>query len=243
MSENRKESFFWTSYSDLMTSLFFVMLVLFVLAIALMHHKMRATQRELDKIHQVENATQNINKDYFEFRPEFDKHVLKIRVQFPVESADISVLPDYTRDSLLQAGEIINDFLVSQKNDNPNIQFQLIIEGQASKDDYDSYSAFDKKLQRNAAKYDEADKMTGVQVSKSLSDYNYQLSYERAKALARFWLNSNVLSEVGNYDLQIVGSGDGMMTATGNMRETDELSNQRFLICIIPKIGSIEKGE
>jgi flagellar motor protein MotB len=85
--------------------------------------------------------------------------------------------------------------------------------------------------------------MTGVQVSKSLSDYNYQLSYERAKSLARFWLNSNVLSEVGNYDLQIVGSGDGMMTATGNMRETDELSNQRFLICIIPKIGSIEKGE
>ena len=41
--------------------------------------------------------------------------MLKIRVQFPVESADISVLPDYTRDSLLQAGEIINDFFKPEK--------------------------------------------------------------------------------------------------------------------------------
>ena len=68
MSENRKESFFGPVIPTDDES-FFVMLVLFVLAIALMHHKMRATQRELDKIHQVENATQNINKDYFEFRP------------------------------------------------------------------------------------------------------------------------------------------------------------------------------
>ena len=82
---------------------------------------------------------------------------------------------------------------LSQKNDNPNIQFQLIIEGQNLKDDYDSYSAFDKNCNGMRQKYDEADKMTGVQVSKSLSDYNYQLSYERAKALARFWLNSKCL--------------------------------------------------
>ena len=32
MSDKKKQSFFWVSYSDLMTSLFFIMLLLFVLA-------------------------------------------------------------------------------------------------------------------------------------------------------------------------------------------------------------------
>jgi len=36
----KKESYFWISFSDLMTSLFFVMLVLFVLTIALLHKRM-----------------------------------------------------------------------------------------------------------------------------------------------------------------------------------------------------------
>ncbi len=46
----RKESFFWTSYSDLMTSLFFVMLVLFVLVIVLLHKRMEATEAQLEEI-------------------------------------------------------------------------------------------------------------------------------------------------------------------------------------------------
>ncbi len=59
---NKKESFFWTSYSDLMTSLFFVMLVLFVLTIALLHHKVVEIKEINDKlmvqIKQYEQITQ-----------------------------------------------------------------------------------------------------------------------------------------------------------------------------------------
>ena len=33
--KEKRESYFWTSYADLMTSLFFVMLVLFALAVTL----------------------------------------------------------------------------------------------------------------------------------------------------------------------------------------------------------------
>ena len=43
----KKESFFWTSYSDLMTSLFFIMLVLFILVIFLLHKRMEVTERQL----------------------------------------------------------------------------------------------------------------------------------------------------------------------------------------------------
>ena len=45
----KKESFFWTSYSDLMTSLFFIMLTLFVLVIVLLHKRMEATEKQLDE--------------------------------------------------------------------------------------------------------------------------------------------------------------------------------------------------
>ncbi len=44
----KKESFFWTSYSDLMTSLFFVMLVLFVLTVVLLNKKMIEIKRITD---------------------------------------------------------------------------------------------------------------------------------------------------------------------------------------------------
>lgn len=35
----KKESFFWTSYSDLMTSMFFIMLVLFILSLVIVRNK------------------------------------------------------------------------------------------------------------------------------------------------------------------------------------------------------------
>ena len=49
-----KESFFWTSYSDLMTSLFIIVLVLFVLVIVLLNNRMKATLMELENIKKVE---------------------------------------------------------------------------------------------------------------------------------------------------------------------------------------------
>ena len=50
----KKESFFWTSYSDLMTSLFFIMLTLFILVIVLLHKRMETTERQLEEIKKVE---------------------------------------------------------------------------------------------------------------------------------------------------------------------------------------------
>ena len=50
MSKKKRESFFWTSYSDLMTSMFFVMLTLFVLAIALLHREVVNIGKERDEM-------------------------------------------------------------------------------------------------------------------------------------------------------------------------------------------------
>lgn len=76
----KKESFFWTSYSDLMTSLFFVMLVLFILVIVLLHKRMEATEAQLQAIKEIATSTEDLTKsDYFIYRPDYKKYVLNVQ--------------------------------------------------------------------------------------------------------------------------------------------------------------------
>ena len=96
------------------------------------------------------------------------------------------------------AGCEIRDFL---KNHNEN-QYILIIEGQASKDNF---------------------------------LYNYELSYQRALGLMRFWIEDSNITFGNNCEILISGSGDGKLD-THSMREmNNEKENQRFLIHILPK--------
>ncbi len=79
----KKESFFWTSYSDLMTTLFFVMLVLFILVIVLLHKRMEATEAQLQEIKKIEESTKELAQyDYFIYRHEYKKYVLNIQVRY-----------------------------------------------------------------------------------------------------------------------------------------------------------------
>lgn len=200
MSQKR-ESFFWTSYSDLMTSLFFVMLVLFVLVIVLLHKRMEATESQLRGIKEVEESTKDLNREYFEYRPDYKKFVLTIQVRYPAGKSDLNdIISADKREQLAQlaaAGREIQRFLAVHSDN----QYLLIIEGQASRDSY---------------------------------LYNYELSYQRALALMRFWIEDSHISFQQNCELLISGSGDGKLD-THSMRESDEVDNQRFLIHILPK--------
>ena len=127
--KNVKESFFWTSYSDLMTSLFFIMLTLFVLVIVLLHKRMEATEQQLEEIKKVEASTRELDKsDYYAYKKEYKKYVLNVRCFFDELRSDLADLHADT-DSLKQAGEDIQHFL----NKNASNQYLLIIEGQASR--------------------------------------------------------------------------------------------------------------
>ena len=193
----RKESFFWTSYSDLMTSLFFIMLTLFVLVIVLLHKRMEVTESKLDEINKVVNSTKDLNSKYFDYRAEYKKYVLNISVIYPGGVSDLSKIDKDKRDSLFEAGREIKQFLDNHKD----YQYLLIVEGQASQDSYSR---------------------------------NYELSYERALGLIRYWIVDRKLSFGDNCEIQITGSGDGKIP-TNSMREKNEISNQRFLIHILPK--------
>ncbi len=198
---SKKESFFWTSYSDLMTSLFFVMLVLFILVIVLLHKRMEATEAQLQEIKKVEESTKDLSKDYFEYRPEYKKYVLNIQVRYPAGKSNLNDITAADKEiqlsKLAKAGEEIQDFL----NKHSENQYVLIIEGQASKDNY---------------------------------LFNYELSYQRALALMRYWIEDKGINFGNNCEILISGSGDGKLD-THSMRESVETENQRFLIHILPK--------
>lgn len=207
MSKNKRESFFWTSYSDLMLSLFFVMLVLFVLTIAMLHSKIKATENQLKKIQEIEESVKNINPEYFEFDSIYKRHTLKgISVTFETASSDINNVPVEQLDRLVKMGSSIKQFVDQAIKKNDNVKYLLILEGQSSKDNYGR---------------------------------NYELSYERALALYKYWWRRGVIFDQNKCEVIISGSGQASL-----FREKPDnawnKANQRFVIHIIPKMGTID---
>ena len=215
MSKENK-SFFWASYADLMTSLFFVMLTLFIVVIiALNNARLDAIeqtaelQAKINKADEINNATRELDTkhaEYFKYFPEYKKHKLGVTVNFPLSSASMSNIPAGTKEDLIKTGRILQNFINKTTTSNPHIQYLLIIEGQASRDN---------------------------------SIYNYELSYQRALSLKKFWEDNGVSFIDKNCEVLICGSGDGRLSGTGLMREKTEVLNQRFLIHILPKPGKI----
>lgn len=207
-----KRSFFWASYADLMSSLFFIMLVLFVLTIVMLQKQMEeikiikeATEAEINKIKEIQNAIKNIDSTYFAYNAEHKKHILNIDVGFQTNSADITDIENKTRYQLLNAGKAINHF-IEEASMKYNAQYLLIIEGQASKDNFSK---------------------------------NNELSYKRALALINYWKDNGVHFNPEQCEVIISGSGqDGTLRIQPDI--AGNVKNQRFLIHILPKPGIIK---
>lgn len=212
-SDNK--SFFWASYADLMTSLFFVMLTLFIVVIIALNNARKEAieqteelQAKIDKADEINNATRELDtnhSEYFQYYPEHKKHKLVVDVSFSKGDASMNNISVTTKNDLINTGHILQEFVNKTINSNPQIQYLLIIEGQASRDSYIR---------------------------------NYELSYERALSLKRFWEGNGIVFNK-NCEVLICGSGDGRLSGTGLMREKTEKLNQRFLIHILPKPGKI----
>lgn len=190
-----------------MTSLFFIMLVLYVLTFAVLKfekEKYKAEADQLKKIKEIEKSINEIDTTLFIYNSQHKKHVLNIQVSFPKLDADIRAQNSpKTLANLVLAGKKILK-LVERINEEENVKYLVIIEGQASKDSYEK---------------------------------NYQLSYDRALALLKFWEMRGVnMQNNENIELIIAGSGTGGIPRNQPDRPP---RNQRFLIHIIPKVGEI----
>lgn len=209
----KKESFFWTSYSDLMTSLFFIMLTLFILAIVLLNRRMKATQAELEQIKAIQESTKELEQEegYFEYNEAYEKYKLKIDVFFPELQTDFEYLSPMSLQKLDAAGDDIVEFL-GRHQDN---KYLLIIEGQAS---------------TNSQQWMDRNYSLSFERAKNLM--KYWLPKFKQEGEGGDPLQGNTL--VQNCEIQIAGSGDGRLNVN-SMRDPIEEKNQRFLIYIIPK--------
>lgn len=137
-SNEKKRDFFWLSYSDLMTSLFFVMLVLFVLVYTMQNKmigELGEKGRELDRIKEIEKTVNNIDTAYFKYDAENKKHILNMQFLFPKGSYDISKIVPDKRSDLLKAGDVIKQLILKYPEEE-NIKYLIVVEGQASKDNW-----------------------------------------------------------------------------------------------------------
>ena len=202
--KHKESNFFWTSYTDLMTSLFFVMLALYILTVAVLRNQQKATEEQLRKIKEIQNATKALPEKYFEYQSKYKRFTLKTQINFSAKSA---VIPSNEHDYLIEVGKSIQQLVdtLKVKYKSADIKYLIVIEGMASKDNFSA---------------------------------NYQLSYERALALYRLWQTENVNLDPSICEVIISGSGTGGVGRFEGRGE--ERKNQRFLIQIIPKIGTIE---
>lgn len=135
--ENKKD-FFWLSYSDLMTSLFFVMLVLFVLVYSMQSSIIKdlaTAKEELDRIREIEKAVNNIDKRFFIYNDDTKKHILAVRFLFPTGSSNINQIIPNKKPELIDAGKAIKELILKFPQEE-NIKYLVVVEGQASKDNW-----------------------------------------------------------------------------------------------------------
>lgn len=218
-----KESkdFFWPSYVDLMTALFLIMLVLFVLGFKRANDKQRDNEhliselkvqvQEKRKLDEIKAALKRLESNYFEYNATYKRYELKFPVTFAPKS---DVLPYEAQTPLVKAGRFLLREMQSIKNDD-NVQYLIVVEGRAAKDL--RYPANDPH------------NLDGPAVR--------QLSYSRALSVIRLWEEAGLRFPS---NLEVVAAGSGFRGA-GRYTGSQEALNKRFIIQIQPKIGSIGK--
>lgn len=221
---------FWPSYVDLMTSLFFVMLVLFIVSYKLYTNKLTEIQQKTDeirikaseaeKLEEIRKTISQLMNDstLFIYESEFKRYRLALDIQFRPGRFSISHLDidnyDDTFHKVIEIGErlkkVLDELIVKKSEESfKNISYLLVISGRASKDNYSR---------------------------------NYELSYNRALALYKFWKDNHILDIDSNQyqqiiDFQISGVGVGGL---GRFKDDEEYRNRGFFIQILPKIGEVK---
>lgn len=213
MAVDREKSF-WLSYSDLMTSLFFIMLVLFIICVPIIYKLKQelgttiATVEQYERILQLEDQFKGLSESsalrYDEKHKTFVAKELEGIEIFTSLSDQIK--PEYYN-KIDNVGRDLEKIL-SKLNQNKNYSFLLVIEGNAA-NTYNHTIPVDNKS-------------------------TYQLSYNRSLALYNRWRNKGIDLRKYNTEIQICGSG-----LNGINRDTKiEENNKRFVIQIIPKVSN-----
>ncbi|HOP51132.1 MAG TPA: OmpA family protein [Ignavibacteriales bacterium] len=124
--------FFWPSYVDLMTSLFIIMLVLFILSFKALTDEKRVSEEKLQKIEEVQEAVNQLPAELFIYEKEYKRYTLTKQIQFAFNSYKI---PETDYDYLYRVGKELQNMLEKLKQNylTDKIKYLIVIEGMASK--------------------------------------------------------------------------------------------------------------
>lgn len=216
-TDNRQHTF-WLGYSDLMTSLFFISLVLFVvfyIASQKRQGELEKAKKDAEEIAEVTKKLIKIESDIDTLKkdPDFEyknnRFELKRQIQFQYGSAVIKNESD--KQYLLKVGKKLLNLVNKLNQENKTVQYMLTIEGMASADDYQQ---------------------------------NEELSFQRALAVYNLWNSNNELQKkIKRFNdslickFQIVGSGKDARgwgrVSTAKAVEDD----QKIVMYIVPYVS------
>lgn len=221
MAKKKQNDPFWTSYSDLMTSLFFVMLVLFIICLVKvggMNGELRraykeaiADKQDLENILRLEDQfkvlSESSSLEYDSIRKMFYAKDFQEKEIF--DSKDDKIKPKYYGIVDTVGNDIVE--ILKSLNQNEAFNYQMVIEGNA------------------AIKWQDL----------KSGDYNpdniemYHLSYDRALALYLYWKENGI--DFRKYNTEVIIAGSGFNGINRDNKVEDY--NKRFIIQIIPKIN------
>ncbi len=221
MAKAKQKDPFWTSYSDLMTSLFFVMLVLFIICLIKvggMNGELRkaykeaiADKQDLENILRLEDQfkvlSQSSSLEYDSVKKMFYAKDFQEKAIFYPDDDKIK------KEYLGVVDTVGNDLLhiLQSLNQNKDFNYQMVIEGNA------------------AIKWQ--DLKSGNFNPDNLDMYH--LSYKRSLALYLYWKSKGI--DFRKYNTEIIIAGSGFNGINRDNKVEDY--NKRFIIQIIPKIN------
>lgn len=257
----KKSNFFWVGFSDLMTSLFFIMLVLYVVSFSLFKSEIKKVNDILIKL---ENA--NETKDTLLLNLEKSKKLLVVQAEKAkiIEDVEKNLEPLIKNSSLFRYEEEYKRFTLSfdvtfklgktrinsnSLNDAKETISKISIVGNELQKTID---VLIKNKNSNPSMKNVSYLLIIAGYSSELINENqfeeYDRSYKRAYYLWEHWKKLGINFEASKYnglvDLQIAGNGwggVGRYKRDPNNSFRNESKNQRFIIQIVPKIGKTIK--
>lgn len=237
----RKNNLFWLSYSDLMTSLFFVMLVLFVLVFSIMQHKANKLEEKItesieskDKFEKLSNELKKVNNDLNEANEKLEAEASELR-KIRAINETLKALQNggnYVYNESCKRFELKQEVLFQSNSAIiPSNQNKVLIN--AGNELKSLLSSFNNEknikflivIEGRAAKHE--DNRKNLKFANNVKD----LSYSRALSLYSLWNKNGINFNSGNSEVLISGSGfDGLCRYSG----LNEAKNKRFIIQIIP---------
>ena len=246
MERKGKKDSFWLSYSDLMTSLFFIMLVLFLICIMVVKPvsiDVSAVIRQNDSLRKaleiVKYSAKEFEDENKRLKVSYEQlqSLVQLEGQFKILSASSTLRYDEGKRTFI-AKELEGIEIFREEDDRIKGEY----EGKVTQVGKDLEKVLGELKEKNpdfrfllvieGTSANDVRKPMGKD-----REYNYNLSFSRALTLYNFWRERNIDLRKYNTEILICGSGlNGI-----NRDDRNEANNKRFVIQILPKVTRPQK--